>query len=90
MITLRHAYHRDDDVLEVHGTDDQGSDVSAFGWISATTNYFPPSDYNPDGSRVDAAQPRPMTSDELRAYCQQLLDDTVPPAPPASDPTITF
>lgn len=91
MITLTRAEKATDgsDILTVYGTDENGAEVSATGWISATTNYYPPSDYGADGHLIDGAEPHEMSPDELRAYCQGLLDATVPPTP--SPPSvITF
>ena len=72
------------DVLEVTGTVD-GKKIKARGWVSAMTNYYPPTAYNEDGVREPGAQPRPMTLEEKTAYCTKLLEDAVPAAP--AEPT---
>jgi hypothetical protein len=68
------AFDLGNDVLQVQGYDaDTGELCEASGWVSATTNYYPPESYDADGNRLPEAQPRAMTAGERRAYCQELL-----------------
>lgn len=76
------------DVLQVTGSvhdpsrdtvDDQGNpvpfqrEVVAKGWVSATTHYYPPEDYDEDGNLVPGATPREMTDQEKQTYYTNLL-----------------
>lgn len=76
------------DVLQVTGSvhdpsrdtvDDQGNPVTftrevvANGWVSATTHYYPPEDYDTNGNLVPGATPRAMTDAEKTTYCTNLL-----------------
>lgn len=56
--------------------------VTATGWVSATTNWFPPQAYGPDGNQltswedppgVATSSPRQMDPGELDTYCQALI-----------------
>lgn len=73
-----------DDVLYVRGAVD-GVAREARGWQSAITNHYDASAYTTDADgyavRDPAATSRPMTADEARAYCEQLLapDGAQPP-----------
>ena|ERR1700722_2531237 len=83
---------RNADVLQVIGgvidhaldtTDEDGNvtvfgrDITARGWVSATTHFYPPEDYYTDSDGVlhlvAGATPRAMTTEEKQAYCTDLL-----------------
>lgn len=82
------------DVLRVTATsvDAEGEPrtVTADGWVSATTNYYPPHAYDPatgnrrpqwedpDGSGNLTSDPRDMTAVEVEAYCRALIDAAYP------------
>lgn len=76
------------DVLTVSATltNEQGVfPVRVSGWLSATTNYFPPDAYGePDEAgnahRTDGATARAMTKAEKQAYYVALLDAAFPEA----------
>jgi hypothetical protein len=53
-------------------------DVEATGWVSATTNHFPPSAYDALGNRDPAIPPRAMTPAERDAYYLQLVQEDNP------------
>lgn len=78
-ITVTGAWDQGDDVLRVEGTLD-GEAATAYGWVTATTNYYPPDAYADDGHLVDGAKARAMKKGELRDYCTRLLADAAPPA----------
>jgi len=90
--TLYSVTDAGDDLLVVLAHDGDGNPLYATGWVSATTNYFPPSDYDADGNLVEGAQPRAMSPEEIGAYARALIVEQNPqvqPAPPAPTP-LTF
>jgi hypothetical protein len=66
------AFDVGDDVLRVTGQVD-GEPVEARGWLSATTNHYPPTAYAADGHLKDGAKSQKMTEAQVRAYCRGLL-----------------
>lgn len=82
------------DVLLVEGERD-GVAVTARGWASATTNFYPPDTYRQVTAeeaksmglavgelyRVEGAQPRAMTEAEREAYAEALLAEQNPGPP---------
>ncbi len=86
------------DILRVTATQDPDPNnpeaepvvVTADGWVSATTNYYPPQAYNPAtgnrhtqwedpiGSGNMTDQPRAMTPDEVNTYARTLVDTQHP------------
>jgi len=82
------AYDRGHDVLEVRFTDGEADpatgqprELSAYGWLSALTNHYDPSDYDPDtGHRRAGAQPRAMTAAERVTYYAALIAAAIPAA----------
>ena len=60
----------EEDILVIRGTVN-GRHVEARGYVSDTTNYFPPEDDSHPAS--DEPTSRQMTPDEKRAYCERLL-----------------
>jgi hypothetical protein len=82
------AYNLGADQLLVRGTVDGVTDpdgnlivIEARGWVSATTNYYPPASYNPDGTLKSGATARAMTAAERLAYARQLVQAAAPAAP---------
>lgn len=57
-----------------HYTAYYGNEVAAYGWISATTNYYGPETLDDDGLRIAGSQPRAMDNAERFAYAKQLVD----------------
>lgn len=90
MFTVTSVTDRGDDVLEAVGLDNDGVEHRATGWVSATTNYYPPGSYTSDGELVDGAKPRAMTADEIGAYALGLLEETYAPAPTLAPAPIAF
>lgn len=75
------------DVLEVVGTvghegQDDAQEISAHGWVSATTHYYPPEDYDENGNLIEGATPRNMTDEEKQAYYVSLLTAAYNGLPP--------
>lgn len=63
-----------DDVLRIDGHDDaSGRKFTVFGWVSALTNFYPPSAYNADGTLKPGQTPRAMTAAERTAYLRTLI-----------------
>jgi hypothetical protein len=66
--------------------------LEARGWVSAFENHYPDEAYDDGGAlKLETtkkgapgdplAEPRPMTSEERRAYCEQLLRDVAEQLP---------
>lgn len=86
-IKVTGAFDLGGDLLLVQGTVDGVVDssgnlaiVSAYGWMSAMSNYYPPAAYAGDGSRLAGATSRAMTAVEKLAYCRRLLSGAAPSA----------
>lgn len=72
------AYDIGNDVLLVQQKDEEGNVIAeARGWVSATTNFFEPKDYDEDKHIKKEAKGRKMKDPELRAYCAELIDNVL-------------
>jgi hypothetical protein len=76
-----------DDVLQIDGLDADGNPVTVTGWVSAMTNYFPPTAYDANGLLKASAKARAMTDAEKRSYWLSLLGEV---AVPESSGTVIF
>lgn len=75
------------DVLEVSGTvDDQA--VTATGWVSAMSNYYPATAYDSEGHLKASATPAEMTDRQKTAYWKSLLTAVQPET--NSEPVVIF
>lgn len=86
LITVTSVDNIGGDVLQVTGTDAAGNEITAQGWVSATTNHYPASDYDADGNLAAGATPVAMTATEVWQYAHRLLreqnrDADVPAVP---------
>lgn len=94
MITIEHVEDVGDDVLLVTATDEDGTEWTATGWVSATTHCYDPHDYGEDGHLVAGAVARAMTPAEVGEYAlQRLLEQNpqlTPPTPPPAPTPIAF
>jgi hypothetical protein len=75
-----------DDVLLARGRRGE-EELEARGWVSATTNHYPPDAYDEAGALRDDAKPRAMSADEVGAYALALLREQHPEPPAAAEPT---
>lgn len=74
MFSNIHTQELPNDVLKVTGMNDKtGELVTAYGWISATTNHYSPEDYDDGGHVKEGAKYHTMTKAELNTYCESLL-----------------
>lgn len=78
MTTVTKVSDLGNDVLEVVGLVD-GEEVTANGWVSAMTNYFPASCYGSDGHLKPDAVAQEMTDRQKTAYWKSLLTGTPEP-----------
>lgn len=85
--TIESVLNTGNDVLLITATDDQGGQVTATGWVSATENFYDAKAYDSDGNLNDAAQPRAMTAAEVGAYAQRLLAEQNPDMIAQPEPT---
>lgn len=91
-ILVTEAINLGGDVLQVTGYVG-GEPVQAVGWISVLTDHYDDAAYNKKGELRSNAEPRPMTADEAKAYCQQLLADVAgewPAAEPKAPLPVQF
>jgi hypothetical protein len=76
-VTIASVANAGDDVLLIlaAGVDADGNELvfSATGWVSATTNYFPPDQYGEDGHLIEGAAARAMTQAEIGDYALALV-----------------
>jgi hypothetical protein len=79
------------DVIQVDGSID-GAELTAYGWLSAMSNYYPPTSYDDDGSLKEGSQARAMDTDEKMAYWVSLLEELAPaiPTPTNTEDTVLF
>lgn len=71
------------DVLLVRGRRGE-QEIEAQGWVSATTNHYPPEAYD-EGELRDEATPRAMSKEEVGVYALRLLAEQNPePSAPAT------
>lgn len=61
------------DSITITGTDGGGNVLTAQGWASAITNFYPSTAYNADGSLIAGSVPRAMTAAEKQSYWAGLL-----------------
>lgn len=78
MFTIESTTDTGGDVLEIVAKDAAGNTVTAWGWVSATTNYFPPDAYDADGNRSPDIEPRAMTDDEIETYARGRVRELYP------------
>lgn len=71
-----------DDVLLVKALDDDGNELEARGWVSATSNHYDPGSYDAAGNLLPDARPRAMTAEEVGSYALGLLGVDVATAAP--------
>jgi hypothetical protein len=72
-LTVTKVLDLGDDTLQVTGLDGDGNEVTATGWVSAMTNFYPDTAYDETGQRKATAKPRAMTKAEQKNYWLSLL-----------------